>query len=426
MKPRIAYWVSRFPKTSETFIVDEVIALERAGVDVVLHALAHGRGAVVGEDAARLDARCIRIPLLSARLLTAQVQWLVRAPIRLLGVWGRVIARHLHAPRELARAAVAVAHAAAHATTMPRDGVGHVHAHWATHTALATWVIHRLTGLSYSFTAHADDIFVERPMIEEKVGEAAFVVTISDYNRAFLQQRVAAAAVTPIEVVRCGVAEDTFHPVPPPRAGAPFTIACVARLEPKKGQAHLIDACALLAERGVDLRCLLVGEGRQRAALAARILRLGLGDRVELLGSQPREEVRRVIASAHVVVLPSVVDPSGRADGIPVALMEAMAMGRPVVTTRVTGIPELVEDEVGGLLVAPGDEEALAAAIERVRVSPELAERLARGGRERVLEAYELHRNVRRLRELFALHARSGPCREDVAASLPSGAPGEA
>jgi len=425
MRPRVAYWVSRFPKTSETFIVDEVTALEKAGVDVSLHALAEGRGAIVGADATRLDARCFRLPLLSPRLLIAQGQWLLRAPSRLLGVWGRVLVRHAHSPRALARAVVAVAHAVAQAAPMQRDGVQHVHAHWATHTALAAWTVHRLTGLPYSFTAHADDLFVERPMIEEKVRDAAFVVTISDYNRGFLQRRVPAARRTPVEVVRCGVAAEDFVPRPAPGPDQPFTIVCVARLEPKKGHADLLDACARLVQRGVDLRCRFVGEGAERAALEAQRRRLGLEDRVELLGARPREAVIEAIAAAHVAVLPSVVDPSGRADGIPVALMEAMASARPVVSTRVTGIPELIEDGVSGLLVAPHDPAALAAAIERVRVEPGLAERLGRAGRERVLETYSLHRNVRRLRDLFARGAGSAPRCAPLTTTVPSRAGGE-
>lgn len=425
MKPCVAYLVSRFPKTSETFIVDEVMALEEAGVDVRLHALADGRGAVVGPDASRLDARCIRLPLFSPRLALAQLRWLARAPLALLGIWFQVVARHATSPRALARAVVAVAHAAAHAETIPQSGARHVHAHWATHTALAAWVIHRLTGLSYSFTAHADDLFVMRPMIEEKVRGAAFVVTISEYNRSFLAEHVAAASQTPIEVVRCGISTEAFRPGATPADDGPFDIACVARLEPKKGHTHLLDACAALVSRGVSVRCRLIGEGRQRDALEEQIRSQGLSECVELLGAQPREAVRAAIAEAHVFALPSVTDADGRADGIPVALMEAMAMQRPVVTTRVSGIPELVEHEVSGLLVRPGDAVALADAIDRIRSEPVLAEQLASAGRTRVLEVHDLHRNVGRLRDLFVHQISRPPATERSAALVPGEPHGE-
>lgn len=425
MSLRVAYLVSRFPKTSETFIVDEVLALEEAGVDVPLYALADGRGAPVGRAAAKLTERCIRLPLLAPGLLVAEARWLLRAPLRLLGLWGLVVVRHLRAPRDLARAIVAVSHAIAHASHMERTGVQHLHAHWATHTALAAWAVHRLTGLSYSFTAHADDIFVTRPMLDEKVRDAAFVVTISDFNRAFLIDRIGASSATPIEVVRCGVSAEEFQPAPAPAESTPFTIVCVARLEAKKGHVDLIDACAELVRRGIDLRCRLIGEGSRRGAIEARTSQLGIADRVELLGARKREEVRETIASAHVFVLPSVVDPDGRADGIPVALMEAMAMCRPVVTTRVTGIPELVEDEVSGLLVAPGDAGALAEAIDRVRLDPALRARLAETGRGRVLQDHDLHENIRRLRDLFVKHAAARPIRKSFGPALSSEAQGE-
>jgi colanic acid/amylovoran biosynthesis glycosyltransferase len=409
MTTRIAYFVTRFPKTSETFVVDELLALEQAGVEVALHALASGRGGPVDPDVAALDRRCRRLSLLSPRLLGAQLQWLVRAPIRLLGIWLKVVVQHAGSPRAGARAVVALVQAVAHASALQRSQVQHVHAHFATHTALAAWVVHRLTGLSYSFTAHADDIFVPRPMLEEKIRDAAFVVTISRFNRDYLRDRFAAARATPIEVVPCGVATERFQKVPAPAAGQPFTLACVARLERKKGHTHLLDACATLVARGVDLRCRLLGDGAERASLERQARGLGLGDRVEFLGAGDRDRVREVIAGAHIFVLPSVVDESGRADGVPVALMEAMAMGRPVVSTRVTGIPELIEDGVGGLLVPPHDADALADAIERVHLEAGLADRLAEAGRRRVLEGYELHRNVARLRELFARHAGGMP-----------------
>lgn len=416
MSLHLAYWVSRFPKVSETFIVDELLALEAAGVELTLHALAVGRGGPVGPEVADLDRRCRRLGPLSPGWLLAQGQWFLRAPIRLVGIWGQVLGRHIGAPRALLRAIVAVAHGVAHADSLQRAEVDHVHAHFATHTALAAWVIHRLTGIPYSFTAHADDLFVSRPMLEEKVRDAAFVVTISRFNRDYLREHVAAASETPIEIVRCGVATEAFPPAAVPAADEPFTIACVARLERKKGHRHLLDACAALVARGVDVRCRLLGDGSERSALASRARQLGLGARVEFLGAGSRDLVREVIAKAHVVVLPSVVDESGRADGVPVSLMEAMAMARPVVTTRVTGIPELVEDGVGGLLVPPGDALALADAIARLRGDPALAARLASGGRRRVLAEYDLHRNVDRLRTLFV---RSGKKAQPVVHAVP-------
>ena len=289
--------------------------------------------------------------------------------------------------------------ASLYALRVERRGVAHVHAHWATHPALGAWVVHRLTGLSYSITTHADDLFVQQTMLAEKARRASFLVAISEYNRRFLIERLGAAAPR-IEVVHCGVATKDLRPIAE-RDGDPFRIACVGRLEEKKGQAILLDACAELVRRGLDLHCDLIGDGRDRIALAARIAELGLGDRVTLHGALPRGPVLAVMAGATVVVLPSVVTATGRRDGVPVALMEAMALARPVVASAVSGIPELVEHERTGLLVAPGNAAALVAALARLLADAGLRRQLGAAGRIRVEQEFDLDRCADRLFELL-------------------------
>jgi len=412
MKLRVAYLVSRFPKVSETFIVDEILALEGQGADVCVYTLARGNETFTHSDARGLATRSVWLPIPSARWAGAFGHWVLRRPRVLAALWGQTLARHIASPRALVRAVVALAHAMVFAMQMRREGIEHVHAHWATHTALAAWAIRRLAGISYSFTAHADDIFVRRPMLAEKVREAEFVVTISEYNRRFLAERLGSWASDKVQIVHCGVETEAFSAVPPAPADGPFRIASVARLEAKKGHRHLLDACFELSRRGVDYRCLLLGEGAERSALEGQIRRLGLGDPVQLLGAQPRERVREVLAAAHVVALPCVVLESGRADGIPVALMEALAMQRPVVSSAVSGVPELVEHDRTGLLIEPGDPRAFADALERLRSDPALAARLAAAGRERVLAEFDVQRNAERLHELFATVARRHPAAE--------------
>jgi glycosyltransferase involved in cell wall biosynthesis len=306
---------------------------------------------------------------------------------------------------------------------MRQRGTGHVHAHWATHSALAAWVIHRLTGLPYSFTTHADDLFVRRPMLEEKVRDASFVVTISEFNRRTLAEQLGAWVLPRVQLVRCGVDVDAFAPTPAP--GAPFTILCVARLEEKKGHRVLLEACRRLVDRGLGFRCWLVGEGGERRRLERLRDEIGLAEAVSFLGAQPHERVRALLADAHVVALPCVVAASGRADGIPVALMEAMAMERPVVSTRTSGIPELVVDGESGLLTDPGDADALADALGHIASDPAFAAALAAGGRRAVRAGFDLERNVARLRLLFAGALESGSA--GLAGGMNRGsAPGEA
>jgi glycosyltransferase involved in cell wall biosynthesis len=227
------------------------------------------------------------------------------------------------------------------------------------------------------------------------------VVAISEYNRRRLLTEQLGVAASRIRVVRCGVSASRFTPLPAPTGNAPFTVLCVARLEPKKGHRHLIEACRLLVARGIAVRCWIAGEGRERARLERARDAAGLGTRVVLLGNQSRAEIRGLLADAHVFVLPSVVARDGRRDGIPVALMEAMAMQRPVVSTRISGIPELIDDGISGRLVDPGDAAALADALEQLYRDPARAARMAEYAARRVQERFDLDQNVAQLEQLF-------------------------
>lgn len=408
MTTRIAFLVSRFPKFSETFILDEIRALEARGLDVRVCSFLREREPMSHPDAARLAEGCLVLGECTRAWLPAQLYWLLRRPRTWLGIWIRTLRGHGRDHARALRAVVALAHAMVLARRMMREDVGHLHAHWATHTALAAWAAHRLTRIPYSFTTHADDLYLDPPMLDEKVRAAAFVVTISEFNRQLLAKRLGDWSLDRVRVIHCGVSVTEFPPLSQADPGDPFTVVCVARLEPKKGHRILLDACAKLRARGIPIRCRLVGEGAERGALEALIASLGLEDSVELLGRRSREEVREILASAHVVVLSGQVLENGRADGIPVALMEALATERPVVASRITGIPELVETGVTGLLVEPGDPTGLARALERIREDPELARRLAAAGRRRVEEEFDLHRNVAELAALVEASAHTG------------------
>jgi glycosyltransferase involved in cell wall biosynthesis len=399
MDLRVAYVVSHFPKVSETFIVDEVRALERAGAHVEIFALRRGQEPLVQSDSKRLAERA-HYPGRALACALDVARQAIRRPLRLLSTLAVVLGEHLRSPGYLAHGLGAWLFAVCFTAEIERSGARHVHAHWATHTATSAWVVSRLSGLSFSFTAHADDIFVPRPMLRRKLADAAFVVTISEFARRFLAERAPAGEAARIEVVHCGLDLRAFEPTPLPE-GDRLEIACVARLEPKKGIADLVDAVALLRDRGVDARCRILGDGRERATLEARIERRGLGDRVELLGVCPREQVGRVVAASHVCALPAIVDAEGRADGIPVALIEAQALGRPCVATNVSGIPELIEDGRSGLLVAPGDPDAIAGALARIDADRALAARLGAAGRERVEADFDIDRSAARLTALM-------------------------
>jgi colanic acid/amylovoran biosynthesis glycosyltransferase len=400
----LAHLMSRFPKISETFILNEILELEANGMQVELFPLVQEHPAVVQPEAVRLAARAHYPGTERRAVAQAQWHWLRRAPRAYARAWAGALRGNLGSPKFMARALAVVPSAAWFAREMQRLGVRHVHAHYATHPALAAWVCHRLTGIPYSFTAHAHDIYVERPMLAEKAAEAAFVVTISEYNRRLLATLVDPAAAERVHVVRSGVDLARFAPQPRPARDA-LHVVCVASLEPYKGHDHLIDACARLARAGVAFECDLVGDGVLRAELEARAARLGVAGQVRFLGAQPSERVAELVAAADVLVLPSVVTPEGKMEGLPVALIEALAAETPVVASAISGIPELVEDGVTGLLVTPGDDAAIAAALQRLAGDPGLRARLGSEGRGRVASDYDLHRNVATLAKLIGAGA---------------------
>jgi colanic acid/amylovoran biosynthesis glycosyltransferase len=397
---RVAVLTSRFPKLSETFILNEILELTRTGTPVEVFPLLRERAEVVQPAAAELDRTAHHMRLLSAELIGAQLWWLRRSPRRYLRVWARALAGNARSPGFLARSLFVIPKAAAFARRMRRLGVTHIHAHWATHPTLAAWAASELTGIPYSFTAHAHDVYVDRTMLEEKIAGARFVRTISEHNRELLGGLYGPSAAAKIVVIGYGIDTERFRP----RSGDAraeqdaFTLVCVASLQDYKGHRYLLDAVAQTGRRPEDLRCLLIGEGELRPEIEARCEELGLDGRIVLCGGQPADRVSEILAGADGFVLPSIVTDTGKMEGVPNALMEAMASGLPVIATDISGVGELVEHERTGLLVAQRDPDALAAAISRLVDDAELRSRLAEQGRRRVLERYELRSNVARLR----------------------------
>ena len=410
MSRTLAYIVSRFPAITETFILYEILELERRGIKVEVFSLLRQRDRVMHREAGELVKRTHYGDLLSPRVWRANLWWLVNQPRTYLGAWWCALRGNARSLRLLAHATYVVIQAAFFARRMKQSGIDHVHAHWATHPTLAALIIRRLVGLPYSFTAHAHDIYVERPMLAQKIREASFVVTISEYNRRLLARLYGGSAAEKTMVIRCGIDPKFFLP----RAAAhhpdrPFAIVCVASLRDYKGHPYLIEACARLRARGISFECLLIGDGEDRAAIEAQIAREQLTHAVKLLGPQSRDRVSLLLSRADVMVLPSVVTHYGKKEGIPVALMEALAVELPVIATSISGVPELLEDGRTGLLVPQRDADALAQALVRIYEDPQLARRLGKEGRQKVLRDFNLGRNVAALGELLGRDWSSQP-----------------
>lgn len=374
----IAVIVSRFPKVTETFILREIDELERQGQAVLLVPLIRERNGIVHAEARPWMRRALFTPYLSREIIAGNLRMLRRQPTRSVRLLATLLARALADPAMVLRSLALWPKAVYLAGVLEREEIRHVHAHFATHPATVALIIHELTGISFSFTAHAHDIFVSRALLGRKIAQAAFVRVISTFNHDYLRARWPAECGEKLHVIHMGIDAPAY--AKRARGRTVPSILCVAALKPYKGVEVLIDACAVLRDAGIDLRCDVIGEGPLRRALEERIRKLELTDRVSLIGALPQDRVVERLSRASLFVLPSVVARDGQMEGIPVALMEAMAAWLPVVASRLSGIPELVVHEETGLLVPPDDAHAIAAAVRRLLDEAWLARQLAARG----------------------------------------------
>ena len=397
----VAYLVSRFPTVTETFILNEMIILEKWGLDIIPFPLISQKLEVSHPLLDRFINKTRSCAFGSWSMVRAQLLWLIRKPICYLGNWFGAIQGNLSSPRFLVRALVVVPIGAWIASEIVRADIRHIHVHWATRPALAAWCVKRLCGTSYTLTVHAHDIYVRRPMLRKKLEEAGAVVTISDFNKKYLTELYGESISSKIHVIRCGVDPDLFAPAGADVPMKPPLIVCVASLEEYKGHRYLIEACALLKKKEIPFRCWLVGGGRLKDVLKSQVHALGLQRDVRLLGPAAHNRVRRVLSLASLAVQPSVVTARGRMEGIPVALMESMSVGLPVVATDISGLSELIDDGVSGCLVPPRNTIALADAMNKLLQDKDLRQKMGAAGRETVRTRYNLEKNVDKLRHLL-------------------------
>jgi glycosyltransferase involved in cell wall biosynthesis len=402
MQGKIAYVMSRFPHLPETFILREMMALERLGWRVELYPLILQRQELVHPEARLWLARAHSVPWLSWQLLRANLREIATHPGRYVSLWGRTFLENFRSPKFLVRALLLFPRAVWMAGSFMSEGIEHIHAHYATHPALVAWLIHRLTGIPYSVAVHAHDIYVEKPMLATKLRDAAFIASISEFNREYLVRAVGPWVRDKTTIVRCGIdpayyglSEEAFD-------RDRLEILSVGSLQPYKGFSFLIEACAILRERKIPFRCRIIGGGNLRAGLDKSVKEKGLVEIVQLLGPRTQDEVSLLLRTGNCYVQPSIVTSTGKMEGIPVAVMEAMASAVPVIATSLSGLPELVENGRTGWLVPPGDSALLADALCEVYAQPAEARRRAALGRQRVQQEFDLTSNARKLAALFA------------------------
>lgn len=394
----VAYVMSRFPHLPETFILREMEQLQRRGWDIQLCPLIFQRQPVVHDEARQWIETLHSPPPFAFRPLFAHPRG---APAS-LALLGRCVRENWRDAKLLSRAIYLFPIAVSMAKHMQLRGVRHIHAHYATHPALVAWIIHRITGISYSITAHAHDIFVHTAMLDTKLRDASFVIAISNFNREHLARLAGPWVREKTHVIHCGIEPARYKPCLAAAPGKRFEFLSVGSLQPYKGFPRLLEACAMLRDRGLSFRCRIIGGGTDLDKLIKSIRRLHIEEQVELMGPRSQAEVAGLLPGAHCYVQPSIITSSGKMEGIPVAIMEAMACGLPVVATAISGIPELVADGVTGHLVPSGDACALAGAMEAVLKDPASAARCGAAGREKVQREFSLEANVDRLAALFS------------------------
>lgn len=395
---RVAYIVNQYPKVSHSFIRREILALERQGIEVLRIALRGWDAELVdAEDKAEQALTLYVLRQGGLALLAAMLRTLAASPGRFLSALRLALRMGRRADRPLFVHLIYLLEACRLLPWLREYGARHLHAHFGTNSAEVAMLTHALGGPPYSFTVHGPEEF-DKPRfigLGEKIRRSAFVVAISSYGRSQLYRWVGHEQWPKMHVVHCGL-ERTFHEMAPVPIPETPRLVCVGRLCEQKGQLLLIEAASRLAENGIDFELVLAGDGEMRDEVEALTARHGLGNRVRITGWISAERVREEILASRGLVLPSF------AEGLPVVIMEAMALRRPVLSTYVAGIPELVRHGEEGWLFPAGSVDELASAMEMfLATSPVELASMGGAAYRRVLARHDIDTEAAKLAKLF-------------------------
>lgn len=396
---KVAYILSRFPYLTETFILREMVRLRQLGLDVHVFSLLPPLPTPVHQQAQEMMPYVHYSPfLLSANLILAQLYFLIRSPIKYIRALFMAIWQTYRERLVLLRVLLIFPKSVYFAKQMRDLKIDHIHAHFVWVNGIAAKVASDLTGITFSLHPHAFGLFMrDQECVRRQLELATGVVTVSEYHRRYIADLCPRWSLDDIKVVHYGLDPTEFTPAYVPPEDNSVRIISVGSLVEKKGHEYLIDACAQLAEKGYQFHCSIVGIGSWHSALQARIDGHHLQSRVSLLGARNQTEVKNLYHHSDIFVLACVVAQSGDRDGMPNVLLEAMAMQLPVVTTPVTGIPELVRDGETGLLVPERDVSALAQAIEQLINDKAVRHKLGQQGRQAVLAGFDIHKTAAQL-----------------------------
>lgn len=399
-EPKLAYLVSRYPAFSHTFILNEVLRLKALGFRIAVASINdpdRTPDAFTSDEAAEAKLTYYVKHDGAKGAMLALGAALRQRPLRTLQ--GLLFALRLGG-LDLGKIGFGLFYfieALMIGRWMRREGIDHLHVHFATPASTVGLIAKRIFPIGFSFMVHGPDEFYDAPgyRLTEKIAGADFVLAIGTYARSQLMKLSPTSDWDKFDVCPLGVDPARFRPAEFRERPSPPEAICVGRLVPAKGQHILIQAIAKLRDAGTEVRLRLVGDGPDRTSLERQVAELGLGDRVIFEGAVNLDRVQALYRQADIFALASF------AEGIPIVLMEAMAMQIPCVTTRITGIPELIRDGIDGILIAPSDDEELADAIGQLARDARLRHQLGQAGRARVIDRYHLDRNSERLAATF-------------------------
>jgi glycosyltransferase involved in cell wall biosynthesis len=399
---KIAYITAATPfGLQETFVLNEMLALREFGADILIIPRGKANDKLFHLKAGPLFDHTIGLPLLNAAILTVSLKYILRSP----GTCLRVISRIAFGARNIKTAFKNLAilpKALYFAEMLASKSVSHIHAHWASTTATMAYIISRLTGIPWSLTAHRWDI-AENNILKEKCRTASFVRVISEAGRSEIIHIVNdKSLVNKIIVIHMGVdipkMTDSLY-----IRQQVFNVLCPANLLPVKGHKYLFDACGILRDKKIKMKCLVAGDGPLEKELKDYVRRRNLDGYVEFLGRVTQEELFALYRSGRTaaVILPSILTGDGQKEGIPVSLMEAMAYGIPVISTNTGGIPELIGDG-SGIMVRGNDPSSIASAIENLISDRAYYESVGRRGKEKIKSNFNMKSITGELLKLFA------------------------
>jgi glycosyltransferase involved in cell wall biosynthesis len=404
----IGHLDKKFPLLTATFVYREIQALQAKGINIHTFSIWKPKSYELSNEAKHfLDRTFYVFPINWTKFFSIHISYFIKHPRTYLNVLWEYGFKNQKRIKNAIRTFFHFCEAVYLAKEIENKNINHLHSHFANNSTTIAMMVSKLIGISFSFTAHAHDIFADQILLQKKIISAKFIITISNFNKKFLINILPQNNISSkIHIVRCGIDTYKFSRSKVPNVNKKPIILSIGRLVEKKGYPYLIKACKILVDKSIDFRCIIIGDGPQKAYLNNLIGENGLANFVTLAGIIFQEDIINYLNKSEIFVLPCIQAADNDMDGIPVVLMEAMAMQIPVISTQISGIPELIKNMETGLLVPPKNEMALAKGMKLLKDDIELRKKLGAAGKKWVFEKYEITKNTDKLYNIYKKNFR--------------------